>query len=711
METSACCSRFFGFLFLSCAAWAQSFQPGVLYPTQNGPIALASGDFNGDGKLDLAVANGASSSVSIYLGKGDGTFTAGEIVAVPGNCLIGSLTAGDFNGDQKVDLLAACSFQSTLWVLPGLGTGQFGSGVSTTLPLVILMGFAEGNFEGVSVADFNGDGKLDVAVDLANTDLMDINISIMLGNGDGTFQAPVAVVTTGSATNVVAADMNGDGKPDLVVAVSQYVGATEEPSLLLVMLGDGKGGFTQRASYTLASEALLGFTTVADVNRDGIPDVLLGGINPASIGAGIAASNLAVYTGNGDGTLTQSFAATESDLIFGLLAADFRGTGTPDLIETSGTGSVDSSSITISLTARAGNGDGTFESPLTIPLSAGLTPFWFGMVAGDWNGNGLPDLAFLSEPVLMDLASLSGSGFDAVIAGYDALPAGNLVVMLNTATPPPSMISMQTNPSGLQFTVDGGAAQTAPKTLSLAQGPHTIAVLATQPGAAGTQYVFTSWSDSVATASRSITVGSSPATYTANFQTQYQLTISASPAAGGTVTPASGGFFASGTAASITATAASGYQFASWTGPVANASAASTSVTMSAPETVVANFSAIVSGHPAFFSGEDFLGSNIYYLQFTDGNLFGYYGYLSSSILYHLDMGYEAFIASTGSSIYFYDFASGHWWYSSASLFPYIYDFTLNTFIYYIPDTKSPGHYTTNPRYFSNLATQQIFTM
>ena len=113
----------------------------------------------------------------------------------------------------------------------------------------------------------------------------------------------------------------------------------------------------------------------------------------------------------------------------------------------------------------------------------------------------------------------------------------------------------------------------------------------------------------------------------------------------------------------------------------------------------------------AQLAGEDALSGGIYYLQFAGGNLFGYYGYLSSSILYHQDMGYEAFIPSSGSSIYFYDFASAHWWYSSASLFPYLYDFTLNTFIYYFPDTKNAGHYTTNPRYFSNLTTGKIFTM
>ena len=132
-------------------------------------------------------------------------------------------------------------------------------------------------------------------------------------------------------------------------------------------------------------------------------------------------------------------------------------------------------------------------------------------------------------------------------------------------------MTIQTNPAGLQFSVDGGAAQTAPQTLSLSQGPHTIAVAQTQAGTAGTQYVFTGWSDSGA-ASHSITVGASSATYTASFKTQYQLTISASPAAGGTVTPASGSFYDSGTVVNIQATANSGYSFTSWAGNVAGSS-------------------------------------------------------------------------------------------------------------------------------------------
>ncbi len=101
----------------------------------------------------------------------------------------------------------------------------------------------------------------------------------------------------------------------------------------------------------------------------------------------------------------------------------------------------------------------------------------------------------------------------------------------------------------------------------------------------------------------------------------------------------------------------------------------------------------------------------MYYLQFPDNNLFGYYNYVSSSIFYHYDLGYEAFIPGSASDIYLYDFKSSQWWYTSSTLFPYLYDFSLNAWIYYFQDTKNPGHYTTNPRYFVNLATQAIFTM
>jgi hypothetical protein len=114
---------------------------------------------------------------------------------------------------------------------------------------------------------------------------------------------------------------------------------------------------------------------------------------------------------------------------------------------------------------------------------------------------------------------------------------------------------------------------------------------------------------------------------------------------------------------------------------------------------------------PAFFSGEVGLGSGVEYLQFPNGNVFGYYNLSNFPIFYHYDLGFEAFVDGGNGSAFLYDFTSAHWFYTSPSLFPYLYDFTLNAWLYYFPDTKSPGHYTSNPRYFSNLTTGKVFTM
>ena len=119
--------------------------------------------------------------------------------------------------------------------------------------------------------------------------------------------------------------------------------------------------------------------------------------------------------------------------------------------------------------------------------------------------------------------------------------------------------------------------------------------------------------------------------------------------------------------------------------------------------------------HPPFFMGERPLSNGVYYLQFPNGTPFGYYSYLTDPHwIYHLDMGYEYWFDANNADrgIFFYDFMSNHFFYTSPSFpFPYLYDFSLNTVLYYYPDTNRPGRYTTNPRYFYNFATGQIITM
>ncbi len=96
-------------------------------------------------------------------------------------------------------------------------------------------------------------------------------------------------------------------------------------------------------------------------------------------------------------------------------------------------------------------------------------------------------------------------------------------------------------------------------------------------------------------------------------------------------------------------------------------------------------------GAPAFFNTQVPLSNGVFYMGLSDGMLFGYYAYESNTILYHFDMGYEYVSPSSGTSLYFYDFVSGHWWYTSAALFPNLYDFSIGSWIYYFPDTKNPG--------------------
>ncbi len=152
-------------------------------------------------------------------------------------------------------------------------------------------------------------------------------------------------------------------------------------------------------------------------------------------------------------------------------------------------------------------------------------------------------------------------------------------------------------------------------------------------------------------------------------------------------------------------------------GTIKDASMAAAILTLpaaGAPGSLGANTSIVIGGTaapPGFFTGQILLTGGVYYLQFPNGNLFGYYSFPSFPILFHYDLGFEAFIDGGNGAAYLYDFATLHWFYTSSSLFPFLYDFTLSSWLYYFPDPNNPGHYTTNPRYFSNLATGNVFTM
>jgi hypothetical protein len=214
-----------------------------------------------DGKLDLIVTN-SDGSVGILLGNGDGTFQQAHAYGVNG-VGINSVAVADVNGDGKPDLVASsvcladCSQKGGVGVLLGNGDGTFQS--------VVTYG-SDGFALSVAVADVNGDGKPDVLV--ANEPPN--SLAVLLGNGDGTFKLAVTYDLGVFADSIAIADVNGDNKPDVVLAVGDYhrIGAAG------VMLGNGDGTFQPMVTYSsLGYNAT--FVAAADVNGDGSPDLLV----------------------------------------------------------------------------------------------------------------------------------------------------------------------------------------------------------------------------------------------------------------------------------------------------------------------------------------------------------------------------------------------------------------------------------------------------
>jgi hypothetical protein len=193
----------------------------------------------------------------------------------------------------------------------------------------------------------------------------------------------------------------------------------------------------------------------------------------------------------------------------------------------------------------------------------------------------------------------TGGSFDSTTAASTNfhMPAAATTVTGNFI-PATVQVTITTSPANLLVSVDGGTLTPAPLVETWNQGSsHTIATTSPQSGGTGVQYAFSSWSDGGAI-SHSITVPSTATTYTASFATQYQLTTAANPSAGGTVSPTSGNYYNFGTVVPLTATANAGYSFTNWTGNVANSTSPVTTITMTAPQSVTANFTLIIVASP-----------------------------------------------------------------------------------------------------------------
>src|SRR5580704_8150267 len=252
-----------------------TLQTQVLYDVGAEPASLTAGDFRGVGNLDLAVANFNDNTVSILLGNGDGTFKA----AVPPTLTVGSgpvsVAVGDFNGDKKLDLVVVNETDNNVGILLGNGDGTFKPQV--TYCVVTTVQCVGGNPRSVVVGDFNGDHFLDLAV----ADFQSQQVTILLGNGDGTFQAPKLYPAGANPSSIVAADFNGDGLLDL--AVTSIPLGLNPGNLVSLLLGNGDGTFKQPQIF--GAGYLSHSAVVGDFNGDSAPDLATanGGSNTVSV--------------------------------------------------------------------------------------------------------------------------------------------------------------------------------------------------------------------------------------------------------------------------------------------------------------------------------------------------------------------------------------------------------------------------------------------
>jgi hypothetical protein len=384
------------------------FAPAKDYPVGKNPKAVVIADFNGDRKLDIAVANSGdpgiadAGNVSILLGNGDGTFQPAHDITAGKNPW--SIAVGDFNRDGRLDLVVANNginvaggwLPGTVSVLLGNGDGTFQTHVD----------YATGAGPiSVAVGDFNGDNNLDLAVAAVEAHPPSV-VSVLLGKGDGTFQPHVDYAGNAGdsgAMAVTVADFNRDGKADLAVAGRFSAG------IVGILQGNGDGTFQSPVGYDPAG--LFGKSmAVGDLNGDGKFDLV---VTFANFGNGTA-SGVSVLAGNGDGSFSAGSTLATGSVgchAGSPLLADFDGDGRLDLAVIAGGGGHEGVCLFLgagSVLIFKDNGKGILQESATIATVSGQD---LG-AAADLDGNKLPDLVILnSDNTISVLMNSTASDF------------------------------------------------------------------------------------------------------------------------------------------------------------------------------------------------------------------------------------------------------------------------------------------------------------
>jgi hypothetical protein len=408
-------------LLLSTQLCAQ-FQPQVTYTTGANPFSVAVGDFNEDGHPDLAVTNNAASpsnGLSVLLGNGDGTFRP-HVDYATGN-RPSSVVVGDFNGDGKLDLAVTSGPDNAVNVLLGNGDGTFQAQVP----------YATGiNPQWLVAADFNGDGRLDLATANYGPDYSNGTVSVFSGNGDGTFQSQVQYTAGVNPFGIMAADLNRDGKVDLVV-VNNNGGFG-----VRVLFGNGDGSFQSPVYYPSGSNPRVG--VVADLNSDGYLDLAV---------ANCISNSVSTYQGDGNGNFSPPVTYAAGICPQTLAGGDFDGDGNFDLVT--------ANSGNNNVTVLKGSGTGTF--PTTASFAVGTNPMW--VTVADLNGDTAPDLV-VTNNADNTVSVLLNVGTDFSISASPASPATVKRGQTSTSTVSLALLTSYNSPVTLACSVQ--PAQSAP---------------------------------------------------------------------------------------------------------------------------------------------------------------------------------------------------------------------------------------------------------
>jgi len=363
--------------------------------------ALVAGDVNGDGTTDLVVANHCAAgsgcltfgSLGVLLGNGDGTFQAAQAYS-SGGILPESVAIADIDGDGKADIVVAnrcgtdpnCQIPAGIGVLLGNGDGTFQAAQSHNSGGYYTF-FA-------SVGDFNGDGKPDLvaANECGDANCQSIGgLGVLLGNGDGSFQAAQVYDAGGvDPFSVIVSDVNGDGKADLLAL--NVCGRDPNCAVvggISVLLGNGDGTYQSAQVYSSG-----GYTSqsmaAADVNGDGKADVVVAnscGGDHNCLGHG----SLSVLLGNGDGTFQAEHSYDSGGYgVNSVAVGDVNGDGKPDLVSTNPCANDPTCSGNGSTNVLLGNGDGTFQTAQSYDSGTGRV---ISVAISDVNGDGKADVA------------------------------------------------------------------------------------------------------------------------------------------------------------------------------------------------------------------------------------------------------------------------------------------------------------------------------